>query len=74
MVNTRYNGIRLVAPVSSPTEEYAARGRGWGRGRGRARVKGHAKLASALNEMPTDNIFVNENPPKYNKVENRKLR
>uniref|UniRef100_M1DPM0 Uncharacterized protein n=1 Tax=Solanum tuberosum TaxID=4113 RepID=M1DPM0_SOLTU len=31
MVNTRYNGIRLVAPVNAPAEEFTATGRGRGR-------------------------------------------
>uniref|UniRef100_M1DHG0 'chromo' domain containing protein n=1 Tax=Solanum tuberosum TaxID=4113 RepID=M1DHG0_SOLTU len=31
MVNTRFNGVRPVAPVNAPAEEYAARGRGRGR-------------------------------------------
>uniref|UniRef100_M1BDU0 'chromo' domain containing protein n=1 Tax=Solanum tuberosum TaxID=4113 RepID=M1BDU0_SOLTU len=30
MVNTRFNGVRPVAPVNAPTEESAARGRGRG--------------------------------------------
>uniref|UniRef100_M0ZPW9 Uncharacterized protein n=1 Tax=Solanum tuberosum TaxID=4113 RepID=M0ZPW9_SOLTU len=28
MVNTRFNGVRLVAPINAPIEESAARGRG----------------------------------------------
>ena len=66
IVNTRYAGIRRAAHVNSPTEEYAARGHGRDRGRWRSRVKGRAKVVSSLNEMPIDNILVNENPLKNN--------
>uniref|UniRef100_M1DRL5 'chromo' domain containing protein n=1 Tax=Solanum tuberosum TaxID=4113 RepID=M1DRL5_SOLTU len=50
MVNTRYNGVRPVAPVNAPAEESAARGRGRGRGRGRARSRGRRRVAPARNE------------------------
>uniref|UniRef100_M1DNG0 'chromo' domain containing protein n=1 Tax=Solanum tuberosum TaxID=4113 RepID=M1DNG0_SOLTU len=39
MVNTRFNGIRPVAPANEPTEESAERGCGRGRGRARGRVE-----------------------------------
>uniref|UniRef100_M1A310 Uncharacterized protein n=1 Tax=Solanum tuberosum TaxID=4113 RepID=M1A310_SOLTU len=33
MVNNKFNGVRLVAPVNAPAEESATRGRSRGRGR-----------------------------------------
>uniref|UniRef100_M1DVA5 'chromo' domain containing protein n=1 Tax=Solanum tuberosum TaxID=4113 RepID=M1DVA5_SOLTU len=33
MVNTRFNGVRHVAPVNAPVEEFTVRGSGRGRGR-----------------------------------------
>uniref|UniRef100_M1DE13 Uncharacterized protein n=1 Tax=Solanum tuberosum TaxID=4113 RepID=M1DE13_SOLTU len=66
MVNTRYNGVRPVAPVNAPAEESAARGRGRGIGRGRARGRGRGRVAPAMNEVPIDNILMNENPHAHN--------
>uniref|UniRef100_M1DLJ5 'chromo' domain containing protein n=1 Tax=Solanum tuberosum TaxID=4113 RepID=M1DLJ5_SOLTU len=62
MVNTRFNGVRLVAPVNGPIEESAARGRGRGRGRGRARTRGRGRVEPAGNGAPVENAPMNENP------------
>uniref|UniRef100_M0ZWW8 'chromo' domain containing protein n=1 Tax=Solanum tuberosum TaxID=4113 RepID=M0ZWW8_SOLTU len=56
MVNTRYNGVRPIAPVNAPAEESAVKDRGRGRGRGRARGRGHGRVT------PVENTPVNENP------------
>uniref|UniRef100_M1DP73 'chromo' domain containing protein n=1 Tax=Solanum tuberosum TaxID=4113 RepID=M1DP73_SOLTU len=54
MVNTRFNGVRHVAPVNEPAEESAARGRGRGRGRGRARGRGRGRGSNSRgSERPT---------------------
>uniref|UniRef100_M1DW98 Uncharacterized protein n=1 Tax=Solanum tuberosum TaxID=4113 RepID=M1DW98_SOLTU len=60
MVNTRFNGIRPVAPVNAPVKESTARGHGQGRGRGRGRVE------PAGNGAHVENAPMNENPPAHN--------
>uniref|UniRef100_M1AL36 Retrotransposon protein, Ty3-gypsy subclass n=1 Tax=Solanum tuberosum TaxID=4113 RepID=M1AL36_SOLTU len=62
MVNTRYNGVRTVAPVNAPVEESAVRGRGRGRGRGRARGRGCGREVPARDGVPIENVPQNEAP------------
>uniref|UniRef100_M1CNY4 'chromo' domain containing protein n=1 Tax=Solanum tuberosum TaxID=4113 RepID=M1CNY4_SOLTU len=62
MVNSRFNGVRLVALVNAPIEEYTARGRGRGRGRERAKGRGHGRVEPAGNGAPVENAPMNENP------------
>ncbi|KAK4736785.1 hypothetical protein R3W88_000482 [Solanum pinnatisectum] len=62
MVNTRFNGVRPVAPINAPTEESVTRGHGRGRGRGRARGRGRRRVAPAGNGAPVENVPLNENP------------
>ncbi|WMV58447.1 hypothetical protein MTR67_051832 [Solanum verrucosum] len=66
MVNTRYNGVRPVAPVNALAEESAVRGRDRRRGRGRAKVRGRGRVAPAVNKVPIDSVPMNENPPSHN--------
>uniref|UniRef100_M1E0P1 Uncharacterized protein n=1 Tax=Solanum tuberosum TaxID=4113 RepID=M1E0P1_SOLTU len=63
MINTRYNGVRPMAPVNAPAEESAVRGRGRGRGRGRARGRGRGSVALARDEILVGNAPQNEAPP-----------
>ncbi|WMV50337.1 hypothetical protein MTR67_043722 [Solanum verrucosum] len=49
MVNTRFKGIRPVAPLKELTEKSPARGRDRGRGRGRERVRGQGRRTPARN-------------------------
>lgn len=51
MVNTRYNGVRVVVPANPPTEEPAATDRDQGRDRGKARVRGRGKVARLVDEV-----------------------
>uniref|UniRef100_M1DXP0 Uncharacterized protein n=1 Tax=Solanum tuberosum TaxID=4113 RepID=M1DXP0_SOLTU len=59
MVNTRFNGVRPVAPINAPAEESAARGRGQVRGRGRGRV------APNRDGVPVGDAPRNEAPHAY---------
>uniref|UniRef100_M1D8W7 Uncharacterized protein n=1 Tax=Solanum tuberosum TaxID=4113 RepID=M1D8W7_SOLTU len=52
MVNTRFNGVRPVAPVNAPIEESASRGRGCGKGRGRARDRGRGRVEPTRDGAP----------------------
>uniref|UniRef100_M1DU13 'chromo' domain containing protein n=1 Tax=Solanum tuberosum TaxID=4113 RepID=M1DU13_SOLTU len=63
MVNTRFNGVRSVAPVNAPAEESTARGRGRGKGRGRARGRGRGRVAHPGDGAPVENAPRNKNPP-----------
>uniref|UniRef100_M1DLH6 Uncharacterized protein n=1 Tax=Solanum tuberosum TaxID=4113 RepID=M1DLH6_SOLTU len=66
MVNTRYNGVRPVAPINAPTEESTTRGRGRGRGKGTARGRGHERVTPDVNEVPIKNVPMNENHLAHN--------
>uniref|UniRef100_M1DZK8 'chromo' domain containing protein n=1 Tax=Solanum tuberosum TaxID=4113 RepID=M1DZK8_SOLTU len=63
MVNTSFNGIRPVAPVNDPAEEFATRGHGRGRGRGRAKGRGGGRVAPARDGAPAENVPREEAPP-----------
>lgn len=57
MVNTKFNGIRLIAPVNAHAKESTAGGRGRGSGRGR----GRGRVAPVGDGAPVDNASVNDN-------------
>uniref|UniRef100_M1DXP5 Uncharacterized protein n=1 Tax=Solanum tuberosum TaxID=4113 RepID=M1DXP5_SOLTU len=63
MVNTRFNGVRPVAPVNELVEEFATRSRGRGRGRGIARGKCRGRVSPARVGAPIENTPINEDPP-----------
>ncbi|KAH0665419.1 hypothetical protein KY285_026625 [Solanum tuberosum] len=65
MVNTRFNNVRLIAPVNAPAEESAARGRDQGRGRGRPRSRGRERVASTRDGVPVGDAPRNEAPPAH---------
>ena len=48
MINTKYNGVRLVAPINALAEEPEARGHVQGRGKGRSRGRDHGSMAPAV--------------------------
>uniref|UniRef100_M1DLE7 Uncharacterized protein n=1 Tax=Solanum tuberosum TaxID=4113 RepID=M1DLE7_SOLTU len=58
MVNTRFNGVRPVAPVNAPAEKSAARVRD----RGRARGRGLGRVVPARDRVPVGNAPQNEVP------------
>ena len=55
MVNTKFNGIRPVAPANALADESTMRGRGGGRGRRRARGIVRGRVASAGDETHVKN-------------------
>uniref|UniRef100_M1DTC3 Uncharacterized protein n=1 Tax=Solanum tuberosum TaxID=4113 RepID=M1DTC3_SOLTU len=65
MVNTRFNGVRPIAPIIAPVEESAARGRDRGRGRGRDRGTGRGRVVPVGDGAPIDNAPMNENLSAY---------
>uniref|UniRef100_M1DWC7 Uncharacterized protein n=1 Tax=Solanum tuberosum TaxID=4113 RepID=M1DWC7_SOLTU len=56
MVNTRFNGVRPVAPINAPIEESASRGRGCGKCRGRARDRGRVKVEENVEVVDEENV------------------
>uniref|UniRef100_M1E0Q9 Late blight resistance protein n=1 Tax=Solanum tuberosum TaxID=4113 RepID=M1E0Q9_SOLTU len=66
MVNTRYNGVRPVAPINAPAEESATRGRGRGKGRRSVGGRDRGTVAPVVNEVSIDNFPMNKNPPEHN--------
>jgi len=65
MVNTRFNGVKPVAPFNAFAEESTVRGRGQGRGRRRARGRGRGNVEPTRDGAPVDNALRNENPPAH---------
>uniref|UniRef100_M1DF42 Putative plant transposon protein domain-containing protein n=1 Tax=Solanum tuberosum TaxID=4113 RepID=M1DF42_SOLTU len=61
-VNTRFNGVRPIAPVYAPVEKSTARGRSRGRGRERARGRACGCVAPTRDGAPIKNAPRNENP------------
>uniref|UniRef100_M1DFW5 'chromo' domain containing protein n=1 Tax=Solanum tuberosum TaxID=4113 RepID=M1DFW5_SOLTU len=59
MVNTRFNGVRPVAPVNAPAEASTARRRVRGRGRGRERA------TPTWDGAPVGDAPRNETPPAH---------
>ncbi|WMV13845.1 hypothetical protein MTR67_007230 [Solanum verrucosum] len=66
MINTRFNGVRLVTFANALAEECAARGQGRGRGRvrgrKRARGRGRRKVGPTRDGAPVENAPRNEAP------------
>ncbi|WMV08779.1 hypothetical protein MTR67_002164 [Solanum verrucosum] len=67
MVNTRFNGIRPIAPVNAPAKKSAARVRSRGRGRERARGRGRGREAPTRDRSPVENALRNEAPLAHHK-------
>ncbi|KAH0743076.1 hypothetical protein KY290_031069 [Solanum tuberosum] len=63
MVNTRFNGVRPVAPVNAPAEESTAISHCRGRGRGRARGRSRGRVAPTRDRVPIENAPQNEASP-----------
>lgn len=62
MVNTRLNGVRLLAPVNAPAKEFAARGRGRSRGIGSARGRHQGRAEPTRDGAPVGDAPRNEAP------------
>ncbi|KAK6773863.1 hypothetical protein RDI58_029102 [Solanum bulbocastanum] len=63
MVNTRYNGVRPVAPINEPVEESATSGHKRGSGRGRESGRGRGRLRPTRGGAPVENVPRKEAPP-----------
>uniref|UniRef100_M1DXU0 Uncharacterized protein n=1 Tax=Solanum tuberosum TaxID=4113 RepID=M1DXU0_SOLTU len=68
MVNTRFNGVRPVAPINEPVEGSAVRGHGRCMGRGRVRGRGRGRVAPTRDGAPVENASRDEVPPTHNEV------
>uniref|UniRef100_M1DCW8 'chromo' domain containing protein n=1 Tax=Solanum tuberosum TaxID=4113 RepID=M1DCW8_SOLTU len=63
MVNTKFNGVSPIVPVSALAEESVARGHGRGSGRGSARGTGRGRVVPTRDWALIENALRNEAPP-----------
>lgn len=63
MVNIRFIGVSFATPVNDLVEEPEPRGRGRGSGREIARDRVCGRVSPLVNEVPIENVPINEKPP-----------